>query len=203
MNKNGSSLSRCARGLFLLRNEVYEFFTTAWCRLKLHLFGIYYGRRCQFRGNLLVFKGKDSSITIGDGCTFNSHSRWNFRGINHACIVQTDLGGKITIGNNCGFSGVSIVSSCSVTIGDNVMCGTNVTIGDRNDHEDRYPQFQPLPVKVGNNVWIGMNSVILRGVTIGDNTIIGACSVVTHDIPANVIAAGNPCVVIKSIDTES
>jgi galactoside O-acetyltransferase len=70
-------------------------------------------------------------------------------------------------------------------------------IGDRNDHESRFPEWQPIPITIGNNVWIGMNSVIMRGVTIGENSIIGANSVVTKDIPANVIAAGNPCKVIK------
>jgi acetyltransferase-like isoleucine patch superfamily enzyme len=56
-----------------------------------------------------------------------------------------------------------------------------------------------LPISVGNNVWIGAQSIILSGVTIGDNSIIGAGSVVTRDIPANVVAAGNPCRVLKSI----
>lgn len=82
-------------------------------------------------------------------------------------------------------------------LGDNVMCGTNVIIGDRNDHEDKYPQWQPQPVKIGKNVWIGMNSVVMRGVTIGNNVIIGANSIVTKDIAENAIAAGNPCKVIK------
>ena len=70
-------------------------------------------------------------------------------------------------------------------------------IGDRNDHENRYPEWQPKPIAIGNNVWIGMNCVIMRGVTIGENAVIGANSVVTKNIPANVIAAGSPCKVIK------
>jgi maltose O-acetyltransferase len=56
------------------------------------------------------------------------------------------------------------------------------------------------PVTVGNNVWIGGSAVILPGVTIGDNVTIGAGSVVTHDIPSNVVAAGNPCKVIRSLE---
>jgi len=89
------------------------------------------------------------------------------------------------------------VSSVSVILGDDVMCGANVTIGDRNDHEDLYPEWQPQPVKIGNHVWIGMNTVILRGVTIGDNVVIGANSVVTRDIPSGSVAAGSPCKVIN------
>lgn len=56
-----------------------------------------------------------------------------------------------------------------------------------------------IPVKIGNNVWIGGNVTILPGVTIGDGTTIGAGSVVTKDIPANVLAVGNPCKVIKNL----
>ena len=163
----------------------------------MNFWGVKYGRGNRFRGNMLFFKGEGSKITIGNDCSFNSYNVFNFRGINHPCILQASNGGEITIGDRFGGSGISIVSSKSVSIGNDVLCGTNVMIGDRNDHEDRYPEWQPKPIRIGNNVWIGMNSIIMRGVTIGDNTIIGAGSIVTRDIPANVIAAGNPCRVIK------
>jgi acetyltransferase-like isoleucine patch superfamily enzyme len=146
---------------------------------------------------MIFFLGKDATIKIGDRCTFNGKSRSNFRGINHPCILQADRG-NIVIGNDCGFSGVSIVSSVDVRIGNNVMCGANVKIGDRNDHEDIYPQWQPKPVSIGDKVWIGMDSIVLRGVTIGNNVVIGAGSIVTKDIPDNVVAAGNPCRVIRA-----
>jgi galactoside O-acetyltransferase/maltose O-acetyltransferase len=112
-------------------------------------------------------------------------------------VLQAVNGGKIIIGNHFGASGISIVSNISVIIGDNVRCGTNVMIGDRNGHERIYPDWQPKPVTIGNNVWIGMNSIVMRGVTIGNNSIIGAGSIVTKDIPSNVIAAGIPCRVIR------
>lgn len=173
------------------------FFSTCWCRWKMILWGIHFGKNSSFRGNTLFKRAIGSTISIGNNCSFNTTDRYNYRGINHRCILQTNQGGHIIIGNDCGFSGVSIVSSVSVTIGDNVMCGTNVMIGDRNDHENLYPEWQPSPVTIGSNVWIGMNSIVMRGVTIGDNTIIGAGSIVTKDVPANVIAAGIPCKVIK------
>lgn len=165
--------------------------------MKMRAWGIHYGENCKFRGNVLFFKAPMSRITIGHNCTFNSSSRFNFRGINHPCILQTSKNGNIEIGDRCGFSGVSIVSSISVKLGNDVMCGANVIIGDRNDHEDKYPQWQPQPIYIGNNVWIGMNSVVMRGVTIGNNVLIGANSIVTKDIPNNAIAVGNPCKVIK------
>lgn len=186
------------QNLYKVRMYVVEFFTNACVMLKLWLWGVHYGKGCSFRGNMLVFKGAGSTIYIGDYCTFNSSSLYNFRGVNHKCILQTDSwSGHISIGHHCGFSGVSIVSSVDVTLGNYVMCGTNVMIGDRNDHEDRYPEWPPKPVHIGNNVWIGMNSIVMRGVTIGDNVVIGANSLVTKDIPSNTIAAGAPCKVIK------
>lgn len=177
---------------------VIKMVSTWWCRLKMTFWGISYGKGCSFRGNTIFIKTPQSFISIGEGCSFNSDSHFNPRGINHPCILQTSNTGRIIIGKSCGFSGVSIVSSAEVFIGDDVLCGTNVMIGDRNDHEKRYPEWQPVPVRIGNNVWIGMNSIVMRGVCIGDNTIIGAGSVVTKNIPANVIAAGNPCRVIKA-----
>ena len=170
---------------------------TILCRFKMMLWGIDYGRGCSFRGSTLFFRSPNSIIEIGDKCRFNSNTRFNFRGINHRCILQTIKGGHIRIGNNCGFSGVSIISGCKVSIGNNVLCGANVIIGDRNNHENIYGGFEPTPVTIEDNVWVGMNSVIMRGVTIGKNSIIGANSIVTKSIPANVIAVGSPCKVIK------
>lgn len=188
----------CIMGhLYSYRCKAMLIISTVWCRFKMRLWGIKYGKGCSFRGNMLFYRDAESSITIGGDCKFNSDSHFNFRGVNHRCILQTDKGGRIVIGNHCGFSGVSIVSKAGVSIGDHVLVGTNTIIGDRNDHEDHYPEWQPKAVAIGNNVWIGMNCVIMKGVTIGDNVIIGANSVVTKDIPANVIAAGSPCKVIK------
>lgn len=194
----------CSDPLRFISTHIYAFHlkwvcevNTLWCKFKMKMWGIKYGKRCRFRGNMFFYRSDKSSIKIGDNCTFNSKNDFNFRGINHPCILQTGKGGSIIIGDRFGASGLSIVSNIGVTIGNDVLCGTNVMIGDRNDHEDRYPEWQPKPVTIGNNVWIGMNSIVMRGVTIGDNTIIGAGSIVTKDIPSNVIAAGNPCRVIK------
>lgn len=183
--------------LYRINNQVLSQCTTFYCKLKLLSHGIKFGKHIAFRGNSLFFKYPGTTMIIGNGCSFNSSSRYNFRGLNHRCILQTGPGGSIMIGNNCGFSGVSIVSSCGIQIGDDVLCGANVTISDRDDHEDKYPQFTPASVIIGNHVWLGMNSVVMKGVTIGDNVIIGANSVVTKDIPSNTIAAGVPCKVIK------
>ena len=90
-----------------------------------------------------------------------------------------------------------------ITIGDHVMLGPKVSLYTANHPIDpmirRYHHDHGLPITIGDNVWIGGNTVVCPGVTIGENTVIGAGSVVTHDIPANVVAAGNPCKVIRPI----
>ena len=107
------------------------------------------------------------------------------------------LGKECYINVNCNF-----IDDGIITIGDNVMFGPAVTIATVghpiNPNLRGYMYCDP--VTIGNNCWIGANSVICPGVTIGENTVIGAGSVVTKDIPANCVAAGNPCRVIRPID---
>jgi len=85
-----------------------------------------------------------------------------------------------------------------IEIGHNFRMGPGVGLISANHDHDDYDRHLPgKPIRIGNNVWIGMNSVIMPEVTIGDNVIIGAGSIVTTDIPSNSIAAGNPCRVIR------
>lgn len=97
-----------------------------------------------------------------------------------------------------------VVDDIEVHIGNNVMFAPNVTLtvtGHPVNPEYRRGGTQfSLPITIGNDVWIGANSVILPGVTIGDNSVIGAGSVVTHDIPANCVAYGVPCRVAREIN---
>ena len=96
-----------------------------------------------------------------------------------------------------------IIDDMDVYIGNQVMIGPNVTICTTG--HPVYPLYREmgahysLPIHIGNKVWIGANSVVLPGVTIGDNSVIGAGSIVTRDIPANVVAVGNPCRVLREI----
>lgn len=115
-----------------------------------------------------------------------------------------DYGYNIRVGENFYANvGCTILDVAPVTIGDNVMLAPNVNIytaGHPLDAEIRNSGLEyAYPVNIGNNVWIGGNVTIVPGVTIGDNTVIGAGSVVTKDIPANVVAVGNPCRVVREI----
>ena len=98
---------------------------------------------------------------------------------------------------------LTLVDDVKITIGNHVMFAPNVTISAAGHPVEpglRYRQAQyNLPVTIGDNVWIGAGTVILPGVSIGDNTVVGAGSIVTRNIPANVVAYGNPCRVIREI----
>ena len=118
-----------------------------------------------------------------------------------------DYGYNIEIGENFYSNhNLVILDPAKVTIGDNVLIGPNCgffTPEHPLDTENRIKGIEyAFPIKIGNNVWLGGNVSVLSGVSIGDNTVIGAGSVVTKDIPANVIAAGNPCRVIREIREE-
>ena len=80
------------------------------------------------------------------------------------------------------------------------MCSTNTLITDYDWHLDDPRAGVSKPVFIDDNVWLGVNVTVLKGVTIGKNSVIGAGSVVTKNIPANVIAGGNPCVVIRNLN---
>ena len=118
-----------------------------------------------------------------------------------------DYGENIEIGENFYANhNLVILDAAKVTFGDNVFIGPNCSFYTPQhplDVETRNKGLEyAFPVKVGNNVWFGGNITVLPGVTIGDNTVIGAGSIVTKDIPYNVIAAGNPCRVIRKITEE-
>ncbi|SBS64453.1 sugar O-acetyltransferase [Vibrio atlanticus] len=119
---------------------------------------------------------------------------------------RCDYGSNIKLGKNfyANFNCV-ILDVAEVTIGDNVLLGPNVqilTAGHPLDVKGRVEEGVEFgtPINVGDNVWLSGGVIICPGVTIGENSVIGAGSVVTKDIPANVVAVGNPCKVLKSID---
>lgn len=118
---------------------------------------------------------------------------------------RCDYGYNIYIGENFYANvGCTILDEARVRFGDNVLLAPHVSIytaGHPENIELRNAGIEyARPVTVGNNVWIGGSVVIVPGVTIGDNSIIGAGSVVTKDIPANVVAVGNPCKVLRPVD---
>ncbi len=114
-----------------------------------------------------------------------------------------DMGYNIYVGDNfyAGYN-CTILDVAEVKIGDNCMIGPNVgiyTAGHSIEPKDRNKSGYGIPITIGNDVWIGGSCVILAGVTIGDNSVVAAGSVVTKDVPANTIVAGNPAKILKNI----
>lgn len=135
---------------------------------------------------------KDMFAEIGENCYIEPplHANWAGKHVHFGKDVYANFN-------------LTLVDDAHIYVGDGVMFAPNVTVATAAHPIDpvlrrNAMQFN-VDVHIGNNVWIGAGAVILPGVTIGDNTVIGAGSVVTKDIPANVVAVGNPCRVLRPI----
>jgi len=181
-----------------LKWSLQNFYT----KFLMFVFDVKYGSNFKSYGITFFRKSKNSKIIIGDNCVFRSSNLSNLIGINHSNILSTHGKSTITIGNNCGFSGISIGAFSSIKLGDNVRCGSNVIITDGDWHESDNRSNSPKSILINDNVWIGEGVKILKGVIIGKNSIIGMGSIVSRNIPENVIAVGNPCKVIKRINND-
>ena len=184
----------------LLYTKLLYAFYTPFQNLKLKWNGVKTKGLVFTGGSLFVCRAKNSTISIGRGCRFMSKECGNLIGLNHHCMLSTTKSANLLIGNRCSFSGVSLWCFGDITLGDNVRVGANTVIISGDAHQDDPRAGKNKPISIEDNVWIGANVMVLKGVTIGRNSIVGAGSIVTKSIPANVIAAGNPCKVIRSLD---
>ena len=197
IDNNTMFKQRLVAKLYRSRTSLFRTISTCIAYIKCWIWGIKIGKGCTFIGPVLFYKEPGSTIKIGNNCRFSSSSYTNFRGINHPCIIQTGTkSASITIGDECCFSGISIVCNNSITIEDNCAFGANASIGDRDGHRKRYAT-EDKKIHIGHDTWLGMNVTVLKGVTIGSNCVVGANSLVTKDIPDNVVAVGSPAKVIK------
>ena len=132
-----------------------------------------------------------------------------FAEVGENCYIESPYfanwgGHHVHLGSNVyANSGLKLVDDTHIYIGDCTMLGPNVvlaTAGHPIDPELRGRGLQyNLPVRIGRNCWLGAGVIVMPGVSIGDNTVIGAGSIVTKDIPANVVAVGNPCRVLRQV----
>jgi acetyltransferase-like isoleucine patch superfamily enzyme len=174
----------------------------------LRLSGVEFGSGLTLHGAPIVSRVAGAKITLGRDVVLCSISRFTALGVNHPVVLRAMANGaEIRIGDNVGISGGTICAAESVTIGANTMFGANVTVADTDFHplapENRrnaQTGAQTAPVVIEENVFVGTGTIILKGVRIGKNSVIGAGSLVVRDIPANVIAAGNPCKTIRTLD---
>lgn len=182
-------------------------FSTWYSYLFSFLYGVKLSGGCKFWNRATFYMEKGSKIEIGEGCLFHSDTNSNLIGVNHRCIISThSTRAEIVIGRNCGFSRISIGAKLGIELGNNVLVGANSIITDFDWHamdplnRDNSELIIGKKIWIEDNVWIGANSSILKGVHIGKNTIIGAGSIVVSNQPANSICGGNPCKVIRGSD---
>lgn len=123
-----------------------------------------------------------------------------FPPFNTDCGLNIHIGKKVFINSGCKFQ-----DQGGIYIGDNVLVGHNVVLATLNHDLDPVHRADMIPqsIHIGNNVWIGSNSTILGGVTIGNNAVVAAGAVVTKSIPENTVAAGVPAKIIKTIEEEN
>jgi acetyltransferase-like isoleucine patch superfamily enzyme len=149
----------------------------------------------------------NARCTIGKNFKMNNGVKYADSGLNGKCRIEVRDGAVLTIGDNVGMSDVTITSHEKITIGNNVLLGVGTQIRDTDNHslnpQDRltgldWKNKKTSPIVIKDNVFIGAYSFILKGVTIGENAIVGAGSIVTKNIPANEIWAGNPARFLKS-----
>lgn len=136
---------------------------------------------------------KEMFAQIGEGCYIEPPLHSNFGG------------GHVHFGKNvyANFN-LTLVDDTHIYVGDYTMIGPNVVIATAGHPilpELREQAYQyNMPVRIGKNCWIGSGAIILPGITIGDNVVVGAGSVVTKDLPSNVVAVGNPCRVLREVN---
>ena len=181
------------------------------CRFKIRMkrHGISYGK------NILTYNvlptlnvSKRSKCIFEDGVVFQNFSNTSWTSKNYIYVHE---GAILTIGRNTGLNGSFINCKESITIGENVKIGGTCKIYDNNFHSTDYVKRRDpnedkqdvasSPIVIGNDAFIGMGCIIGKGVTIGERSIIAAGSVVVKSIPADCIAGGNPCKVIKQFNS--
>jgi len=188
--------------LFLFKNRMNIFFYNKIIHFSCKIKRVKLGKDIIFNGFPIIRRYPNSSIVFGSGCTFNSARNSIAFGLQQPCsFVTLNENAKIIFGDNSGASGLKIAARSKVIIGNNVLLGSGCIILDNDAHHSnlikRKQNIIPTrPICIEDNVFIGLECTILKGVTIGKNSVIGAHSVVFNDIPENSIAVGNPCKVV-------
>jgi acetyltransferase-like isoleucine patch superfamily enzyme len=181
----------------------FIFFTNLLCR------NTRVGKNFVANGFISVRLSKESNLVIAHDVKFNNRIFDNYVGLNKRSTIAVVNKAKLTIGHNTGFSNVSIYCSDEINIGSYCNFGGNCFIWDTDFHEIDYLErrknlnsssIKTSPINIGDDVFIGANCIILKGVRIGSRSIIGAGSVVSRSIPQDEIWAGNPIRFIRKIN---
>lgn len=194
------------KALWLTIFKVENYFFSLWFRFLLWLNGVKTGNNIRVHGAAiptLRISPYSKSVTIGSNVIFNNY---NDVGWNSRSSLWVKANAVLSIGNNSGMNGALIYASNEVIIGENVKIGGGSKIFDTNFHSLDYLERRTSnqgtissPIIIDNDVFIGTGCTILKGVHIGERSIIAAGSVVTTNIPTGEIWGGNPAKYIKKI----
>lgn len=190
-----------------LRNEIGRFLWLPLARLRFALAGVPWGKGWWIYGLPILQRHREGVIQIGSHLNLRSTVTSNPLAPNHPVLLAArEAGARLIIGDHFAMTGGAVVCAERVTIGDYVTIGANTIITDTDFHpldamtrRERPLDAATAPVVLEDDVFIGMRCLVLKGVTIGKGSVIGAGSVVTHNIPPGVIAAGNPAKVIRPL----
>jgi acetyltransferase-like isoleucine patch superfamily enzyme len=188
-----------------ISSEIVRWLAYPRARLLFAIHGISWGEGWRMHGVPIIQKHRQSVMKFGDRLGLRSSSGSNPLSPNHPVVICTwQAGAVVEIGDDFGMTGGTICAAERIVIGDRVAVGANTTLVDTDFHpldpvlRRIHPQAaDTAPIHIEDDVFIGMNCLILKGVTIGCGSVIGAGSVVTRDVPPATIAAGNPAKVIR------
>lgn len=195
-----------ARILASLRTRRYHlsgWFWTKTMRVWGMLTGMKIASSVTFYGRPRLRRFPGGSLRIADNCRLDSLPDKNSLGLVRPCSMTIFPDAKIVIGSHSGFGGTVIQAATSITIGSRVKIGANCIITDHEGHPDDPRSTPPQPIVIEDDVWLGMNVLVLKGVTIGRGSLVGANSVVTRDIPPYSVAVGSPARVVRTLPGSS
>ena len=188
-----------------VRNEIRRWLAVPGARLLFWMNGIHWQPGWRFYGLPIIQKHRRSHMCFGPGLQLRSSLTSNPLGANHPVILATwQADACLEVGANFCMTGGAICAAECIMIGDGVAIGANTTIADTDFHPVdptrrrlRPDTGQTAAIIIEDDVFVGMNCLILKGVTIGRGSVIGAGSVVTCAVPRHVVAAGNPARVVR------
>ena len=200
----------------MLRKELYFFkrvrnrLSVYYNLLRLRLYGVKYGQHCIMHGHFYIHLFPTAKVKIGDNLYYSSGWGINALCANRQGAIYATEDATITIGDNVGMSSTVLWCHKSITIGNHVKIGGNSILIDTDSHNIDYKIRRgqwtdwgvSKPIVIEDDVFIGVNCIILKGVTIGARSIVAAGSVVTKSFPADCIIGGNPAKIIRRIGPE-
>jgi hypothetical protein len=176
--------------------------------LLLRARGVVFGKAARFHGMPVIARNPSATIVIGDEVVLNSRPSSNVLYLSRPCVLAaTKPGAVIRIGNKVGMSGSTLIAASGIEIGDHTLIGAEVAIVDTDFHPldpDMRDAHETLgaatrPIRIGKRVFIGTRAIILKGVSIADDAVVGAGAVVSRDVAAGDIVAGNPARIVGSV----